>query len=177
MKLFSRSSGSVKESRKSRSVRTNDLFVHYVRTGEYDVMYEGTLTSAGISQAFAAADTIRERVGDDKVVVFGNLAYNTYQKTADIICEALDAPLIDMLFAEEVTDGSLFSLDHYFLRDGISHFVFVLNGTALGDLLRRYPGPDVKIGYMGPDYGSVHTMQVEFAYQDGSKRITTKKFV
>lgn len=177
MKLFSRSSGSIKERLKTRPVRTNELFVHYVRTGEYHSIYDGPLTTEGIRQSQAAADTIAERVTDDKVVVFGNLAYPTYQQTAEIIRERLHVPMTDMLFAADVADGSLFSLDHYFLRDGIRQFVLVLNGTALGDLLHRYAGPDVEIGFMGPDYGSVHTMRVEFAYQGASKRITTKSFV
>jgi len=125
-----------------------------------------------------SAEVIRAEAESNEVVVFSNYRYGRdmgpYLETASIIAESLGTSVVDALFRHEPDNGDVHKMTQQYLLNGVNHFVRVVNGTFLGEMLHLYPGPEVPIGYMGPAHGSVHALRVELdIYGD----IATRRFI
>ncbi len=151
------------------------IFIHYVRTGEYVFPYRGPLSGTGRSQAAHAAEIIRAHVSGFPVAVFGNLPFATYEETAQIIATNLGVETIlsDVTLAPSILNISFFREQ---MRQGVYHFVHVINGTYLGKILQEFDGPTVELEELGPAHGSVHTLCVDLDMRL-SGRVVGQKFI
>lgn len=170
MKLFSR---------RQRQTRPENWFmVYYVRTGEYGNIPDGNLTPVGQTQAMMAAETIRQHVGNDEVVVFSSeTMFGPYAETTQIIADRLGVKVDEACFHQEFHDYDVSPELVRYLAQGKKRFVLVENGSFLGTLLRKYPRPPLKIDFMGPAYGSVQVMKIQLTKAQLGGNITEKYLI
>lgn len=172
MKIFTR-----RQRPSQELARTEWFVVYFVRSGDYGWNLE-TLTSDGRDQVRMSAAVIRTAAESNEVVVFSNYRYGPdmepYLETAKVIAESLGTLVVDAPFRHEPDSGDVHKIAQQYLLNGVNHFVRVVNGTLLGEMLRTYPGPEVPIGDMGPSNGSVHALRYEL---DKYGDIATRRFI
>ncbi len=153
------------------------LVVYYVRTGEYDSYIRfGRLTDVGFDQARTAGEVIRRHAAGAPVAVFLGTQL-AYEQTSRNIAATLGIEAIEPVFRYRLNEYYIQEVQRSLLNKGINHVVMVENGSHLGELLRDYDGPPVKIGIMGPPYGSVHALRIQLGRINGRAAIEEQHFL
>jgi hypothetical protein len=136
---------------------------------------EWPLTEAGKEQARQAGLAIAARLDGAKVTVFfWPEAALRYRQTARIIADVLDVPTVNCYLSHSPGTYDLPVLEQF---EG--PVVIVTNGTHLTAELRRYPGPEVTLGVLGPPHGSVHELVITYCHTEfkGLYRVLSRRFV
>jgi hypothetical protein len=179
--------------RKFPPLPPHELTLWMVRTAEYDVW--GNLTKEGRAMAPVTAATIREKVGDDPIVVIMPDSYShhmrpCYAEYAGLLAQHLQAATNA---DDDVTDtdrqvsylrqvASLNPVETFTFNSTIYrlqqlagagpndhlHVVTVVNGSWIVDQLRRFPGPKVELGFYGPPLGSAHGLHATVDRKTGN---------
>ena len=154
-----------------------DVYIHYVRTGQYKFANNRMLTQLGHKQVAMAAADVAKRIGKNDFVVFKDMtAHPAYQQTANIIARALGVQTVKSVFFDDFHDYHLTSISDY-VHKGVNHFVLVVNGSSIEDMIGKYPGPAIECDGFGPPNGSVQTLRVRATTTRYDGKIIVKNFI
>lgn len=151
---------------------------YLVESGQF--RHGGVLTFWGRQQAKEAAQSIRKKAGDHKVVVLGcHYAWIAYRQTANILAKELEAPT----FGEQFYVTVFWALHHSFGRlnkktravlrrlpsTGTErHIAMVIEGVLVYQLLNHYSGTPVEDNYQwGPPPGFVQELRLTYNPKTG----------